>query len=147
MYVYIYIYIYACHVPLLLWILFWFSPISNWMQHMHASIPNRDMQTNLWYTLKARWVATWGRSESTEGQYGQLACPTWLESYSDPGRLRLPTLQNTDTQKSQDSVCLILCLLTLRPVHLLRVFLFKVLESNFPGDPLSKFTDMRIPTT
>ena len=30
--------------------------------------------------------------------------------------------------------------------HLLRVFLLRVLESNFPGDPLSKFTDMRIPT-
>ena len=29
----------------------------------------------------------------------------------------------------------------LRPVSLLRV-----LESNFPGDPLSKLTDMRIPT-
>ena len=25
---------------------------------------------------------------------------------------------------------------TLRPVHLLRVFLLRVLESNFPGDPL-----------
>ena len=24
----------------------------------------------------------------------------------------------------------------LRPVHLLRVFLLRVLESNFPGDPL-----------
>ena len=33
----------------------------------------------------------------------------------------------------------------LRPVHLLRVSLLRVLESNFPGDPLSKFTDMRIP--
>ena len=27
-------------------------------------------------------------------------------------------------------------LLTLRPVHLLRVFLLRVLESNFPGDSL-----------
>ena len=35
---------------------------------------------------------------------------------------------------------------TLRPVHLLRVFLLRVLESNFPGDPLSNSTDMRIPT-
>ena len=34
----------------------------------------------------------------------------------------------------------------LRPVHLLRVFLLRVLESNFPGDPLSNSTDMRIPT-
>ena len=25
---------------------------------------------------------------------------------------------------------------TIRPVHLLRVFLLRVLESNFPGDPL-----------
>ena len=33
-----------------------------------------------------------------------------------------------------------------RPVHLLRVFLLRVLESNFPGDPLSNSTDMRIPT-
>ena len=32
------------------------------------------------------------------------------------------------------------------PLHLLRVSLLRVLESNFPGDPLSKFTDMRIPT-
>ena len=34
----------------------------------------------------------------------------------------------------------------LRPVHLLRVFLLRVLESNFPGDSLSNSTDMRIPT-
>ena len=32
------------------------------------------------------------------------------------------------------------------PVHLLRVFLLGVLESNFPGDSLSNSTDMRIPT-
>ena len=35
---------------------------------------------------------------------------------------------------------------TLRPVHLSRVSLLRVLESNFPGDPLSNSTDMRIPT-
>ena len=34
----------------------------------------------------------------------------------------------------------------LRPVHLLRVSLLGVLESNFPGDPLQNSTDMRIPT-
>ena len=34
----------------------------------------------------------------------------------------------------------------LRPVHLQRVSLLRVLESNFPGDPLSNSTDMRIPT-
>ena len=34
----------------------------------------------------------------------------------------------------------------IRPVHLLCVFLLRVLESNFPGDPLSNSTDMRIPT-
>ena len=34
----------------------------------------------------------------------------------------------------------------LRPVHLLRVFLLRVLESNFPGDSLYNSTDMRIPT-
>ena len=33
-----------------------------------------------------------------------------------------------------------------RPVHLLRVSLLRVLESNFPGDPLKNSTDMRIPT-
>ena len=33
-----------------------------------------------------------------------------------------------------------------RPVHLLRVFLLRVLESKFPGDPLSNSTDIRIPT-
>ena len=33
-----------------------------------------------------------------------------------------------------------------RPVHLLRVSLLRVLESTFPGDPLSNSTDMRIPT-
>ena len=33
-----------------------------------------------------------------------------------------------------------------RPVHLLRVFLLRVLESNFPGDPLSNSTDMIIST-
>ena len=32
------------------------------------------------------------------------------------------------------------------PVHLLRVFLLRVLESNFPGDSLYNSTDMRIPT-
>ena len=34
----------------------------------------------------------------------------------------------------------------LRPVHLLRVVLLRVLESNFPGDSLQDYTDMRIPT-
>ena len=34
----------------------------------------------------------------------------------------------------------------LRPVHLLRVFLLRVLESNFPGDPLYNYTDRRVPT-
>ena len=34
----------------------------------------------------------------------------------------------------------------IRPVHLLRVVLFRVLESNFPGDSLSNSTDVRIPT-
>ena len=34
----------------------------------------------------------------------------------------------------------------LRPVHLLRVVLLRVLESNFPGDSLKNSTDMRIPT-
>ena len=33
-----------------------------------------------------------------------------------------------------------------RPVHLLRIFLLRVLESNFPGDPLSNSTDIGIPT-
>ena len=45
------------------------------------------------------------------------------------------------------SVCLsVYMYVRLRPVHLLRVFLLRVLESNFPGDPLSNSTDMRIPT-
>ena len=34
----------------------------------------------------------------------------------------------------------------LSSVHLLRVFLVRVLESNFPGDPLYNYTDMTIPT-
>ena len=34
----------------------------------------------------------------------------------------------------------------LHPVHLSRVSLLRVLKSNFPGDPLSNSTDMRIPT-
>ena len=34
----------------------------------------------------------------------------------------------------------------IRPVHLLRVFLLRVLESNFMGDSLSNSTDMIIPT-
>ena len=34
----------------------------------------------------------------------------------------------------------------LRPVHLLRVSLLRVLESNFPGDSLYNYMDMRIPT-
>ena len=32
--------------------------------------------------------------------------------------------------------------LSIRPVHLLRVSLLRVLESNFPGDSLSNYTDM-----
>ena len=36
--------------------------------------------------------------------------------------------------------------MAVRPVHLLRVFLLRVLESNFPGDSLYNYTDMRIPT-
>ena len=35
---------------------------------------------------------------------------------------------------------------TLRPVHLLRVFLLRVLESDFSGESLSNSADMRIPT-
>ena len=35
-------------------------------------------------------------------------------------------------------VCM-LCKLLVRPVHLLRVFLLRVLESNFPGTPPIKF--------
>ena len=34
----------------------------------------------------------------------------------------------------------------IRPVHLSRVSLLRVLESNFPGEPLSNSTDMRIAT-
>ena len=37
-------------------------------------------------------------------------------------------------------------LFSLRPVHISRVFLLGVLESNFPGDSLLNSTDMRIPT-
>ena len=33
-----------------------------------------------------------------------------------------------------------------RPVHLLRVSLLRVLESNFPGDSLYNYMDMRVPT-
>ena len=50
-------------------------------------------------------------------------------------------------------LCLLLLLLLLiclycaiRPVHLSRVSLLRVLESNFPGDTLSNSTDMGIPT-
>ena len=39
-----------------------------------------------------------------------------------------------------------LMLTRVRPVHLLRVSLLRVRESNFPGDPLENSTDMRIPT-
>ena len=35
-------------------------------------------------------------------------------------------------------------LIVIRPVHLSRVSLLRVLESNFPGDPLSNSTDKRI---
>ena len=34
----------------------------------------------------------------------------------------------------------------LRPVHLLRVFLRRVLEANFPGDSLYNYMDMIVPT-
>ena len=34
----------------------------------------------------------------------------------------------------------------IRPVHLLRVSLLRVLEPNSPGDSLQNYTDMRIPT-
>ena len=33
-----------------------------------------------------------------------------------------------------------------RPVHLLRVSLLRVLESNFPADPLYNYMDMIVPT-
>ena len=33
-----------------------------------------------------------------------------------------------------------------RPVHLLRVSLLRVLESNFPGDSLYNYMDMIVPT-
>ena len=36
--------------------------------------------------------------------------------------------------------------IVVRPVHLLRVSLLRVLESNFPGDSLQNYTDMRNPT-
>ena len=36
--------------------------------------------------------------------------------------------------------------LKLRPVHLLKVSLLRVLESNFPGDSLYNYMDMIIPT-
>ena len=42
--------------------------------------------------------------------------------------------------------CIISYDLILSPVHLLRLSLLRVLESNFPGDPISNSTDMRIPT-
>ena len=42
-------------------------------------------------------------------------------------------------------IILIIIIIAMTPVHLLRVSLLRVLESNFPGDPLSTFTDMRIP--
>ena len=35
---------------------------------------------------------------------------------------------------------------SVRPVHLLRVFLLRVLESNFPGDSLYNYMDMIVPT-
>ena len=34
----------------------------------------------------------------------------------------------------------------IRPVHLLRVSVLRVLESNFPGNSLYSYTDMRIRT-
>ena len=40
----------------------------------------------------------------------------------------------------------VMIILVVRPVHLLRVSPLRVLESDFPGDPLSNSTDMRIPT-
>ena len=43
-------------------------------------------------------------------------------------------------------ICIYVLFEHLRPVHMLRVSLLRVLESNFPGDPLSNYTDMRIPT-
>ena len=36
--------------------------------------------------------------------------------------------------------------LGVRPVHLLRVLLLRVLESNFPGDSLYNYMDMIVPT-
>ena len=54
------------------------------------------------------------------------------------------TFRKLDTVKIDWWICIDVCLV--RPVHLLRVSLLRVLESNFPGDPLSNYTDMRIPT-
>ena len=38
------------------------------------------------------------------------------------------------------------CLSPVRQVHLLRVFLLRVLESSYPGDSLSNYMDMIVPT-
>ena len=46
-------------------------------------------------------------------------------------------------------MCIAMCVsipCAVRPVHLLRVVLSRVLESNVPGDSLSNSTDTRIPT-
>ena len=44
-------------------------------------------------------------------------------------------------------ILIIIIIITyVRPVHLLRVFLLRVLETNFPGDSLYNYTDMGIPT-
>ena len=40
----------------------------------------------------------------------------------------------------------ILCYIILRPVHLLRVSLLRVLESRLPGDSLSNSMDIIVPT-
>ena len=70
-----------------------------------------------------------------------LCCVCLLGDASNRGMSRqypLPAMRSDEAKSTQPK--------TIRPVHLLRVPLLRVLESNFPGDSLSNSMDMRIPT-
>ena len=59
---------------------------------------------------------------------------------------RLPVAQRPGHGAQEAGLLVVRLRRVLRPVHLLRVSVLRVLESDFPGDPLSNSTDMKIST-
>ena len=102
--------------------------------HSSNTDTNTNTNTNTNINTNPNPNTNRGSLEASNCLQTHLGCPSRLKLLVQCGLIR--------------SMCFSLCqgsphIATLRPVHLLRVSLLRVLESNFPGDPL---TDMRIPT-